>query len=246
MLIRQCGNGCFQCVFGCFCYFFLCLSQAVALRQIFLHPGVYVLHAAGVLVKILHGAGPAVLLIQSDRSCHFRAVSQQFYHQLRCTLAILIVVVIPYLLHNRIDFLRLVRVGQRCNDCCNALAFCYRISGHFIGQLVAFRNILILLCPEVLILLTVLILRKTRYRRFPAICCGQLYGRDFLCRIRVRIICRQRLCLLSDSAHQRDEQRLRTLAVLILVVIPGLLDRCIDCCRGVNVRQRCNTVHIRV
>ena len=113
MFIRQCGNGCFQCVFGCFCYFFLRISQAVALRQIFLCPGVHVLHAAGVLVKILHGAGPAVLLIQSDRSCHFRAVSHQLYRQFRRTLAVLIVVVIPYLLHNRIDLLRLVRIGQR-------------------------------------------------------------------------------------------------------------------------------------
>ena len=113
MFIRQCGNGCFQCVFSCFCYFFLCLSQAVALRQIFLCPGIYVLYAAGVLVKILHSVGTAVLLIQSYRSCHFRAVSHQVYRQLRCTLAILIVVVIPYLLHNRIYLLRLVRVGQR-------------------------------------------------------------------------------------------------------------------------------------
>ena len=113
VFIRQCGNGCFQCVFGCFCYFFLCLSQAVTLRQIFLHPGVYVLLAAGVLVKILHGTGPVVLLIQSDCSCHFRAISHQVYGQLGRTLAILILVVIPYFLHNCIYLLRLVRVGQR-------------------------------------------------------------------------------------------------------------------------------------
>ena len=178
------------------------VGQLVALGQLAFRPAVNDLLAIRVLRQVLDLRCPVVGLVQR----HFHAVGQDDL-QLRRSLAVLVVSIVPHLLDRCFGLFRLVGVRQRRNRAFGAIA----------GQLVALGYLAFR--PGVGDFHTARVLRQVLHLRCPVIAFVQL---DF------------------RTVGQGHGQNLRTLAVLVLLVVPHLLDRCFGLFRLVGVRQRRN------
>ena len=139
---------------------------------------------------------------------HFLTVRQ--CHRQACrTLAVLVIVVVPDLLDRRFCRLRRMLVRQRRDRAFGAVAR-QRIAGGFI-----------VLSPGIDDLYAACILRQIGNRLCPIVLRVQRHGLD-----------------LRRTVHQLHAQARWTLAVLVIVVVPDLLDRRFCRLRGKGVRHR--------
>ena len=119
----------------------------------------------------------------------------QRYRQLRRTLAVLILAVLPYLPDRRFGYLGRVAVRQRRDRAFLGSA----------GQLVTLRQTFLVFRPGVHDFFAVSVLRQVFNRRRPAVRFVQHHFR---------------------AVAQNHRQALRALAVLVILIVPDLLDRC--------------------
>ena len=174
-----------------------------------LRPVVKVQLAICVLRKILNLHSPAVFLIQRYSLNEFirciPAVSNLIFQvnlKLGRALAVLVVLVIPYLSDDYPNYLRRIGVGYvvAAYTCC---IICYCILRNRINNLSSVR-----------------ILRQICECPLPVICC-----RDSL----------HLIGQLSVIRIQTDLDAAWTLAILVVIIVPGLASADVDCRRDVHV-----------
>ena len=174
-----------------------------------LRPVVTVQLAICVLRKILNLHLPAVSFIQryslNELIRSIPSVSDLLFQvnlKLSRALAILVLIVIPYLSDDYPNYLRRIGVGYVVTPytCC---IICYCILRNRINNLSSVR-----------------ILRQICECPLPVICCrNSLYLIGQRCAIRI----------------QTDRDAARTLAILVVIIVPGLASADVDCRRDVHV-----------
>ena len=174
-----------------------------------LRPVVKIQLAICVLRKILNLHLPAVFFIQryslNELIRCIPAVSNLLFQinlKLSRALAILVLIVIPYLSDDYPNYLRRIGVGYVVAPytCC---IICYYI-----------------LSDRIINFCSVRILRQICECPLPVICCrNSLYLIGQRCAIRI----------------QTDRDAARTLAILVIIIVPGLASADVDCRRDVHV-----------